>query len=191
MTVFSWHGDLDTMMSPYDSMAYIKKVLMAGFIAVQPESGHVKAWVGGINHKHFKYDHVNRRARRQVGSTFKPIVYATAIDINQMSPCTEFPRERTTFFSGGKEWSPRNADGKSGGVWTMTKGLALSDNLITAQVMKSLGDDAPEIVVKFAERLGIEANRIPKVPSICLGTMELSPLKWQAPIPHLPITDYG
>ena len=177
MTVFSWHGDVDTMMSPYDSMAYIKKVLMAGFIAVQPESGHVKAWVGGINHKHFKYDHVNRRARRQVGSTFKPIVYATAIDINQMTPCTEFPRERTTFFSGGQEWSPRNADGKSGGVWTMSRGLAQSDNLITAQVMKSLGDDAPDIVVKFAERVGIEANRIPKVPSICLGTMELSPFE--------------
>jgi penicillin-binding protein 1A len=177
MTVFSWRGDIDTLMSPYDSMSYIKKILMAGFIAVQPETGHVKAWVGGINHKFFKYDHVNKRARRQVGSTFKPIVYATAIDINQMTPCTEFPRERTVFQSNGEEWSPRNADGKSGGVWTMTRGLALSDNLITAQVMKSLGEDAPEIVVKFAERVGIEENRIPKVPSICLGTMELSPFE--------------
>jgi len=70
MTVFSWKGDLDTTMSVYDSMAYIKKILQAGFIAVEPESGHVKAWVGGINHKYFKYDHVNRNARRQVGSTF-------------------------------------------------------------------------------------------------------------------------
>lgn len=177
MTVFSWRGDIDTMMSPYDSMAYIKKILMAGFIAIEPESGNVKAWVGGINHKYFKYDHVNRNARRQVGSTFKPIVYATAIDINQMTPCTEFPRERTVFADNGHDWSPSNADGKSGGIWTMTKGLALSDNLITAQVMKSLGDDAPEIVVKFAERVGIEENRIPKVPSICLGTMELSPFE--------------
>lgn len=177
MTVFSWQGDKDTVMSVYDSMAYIKKILHAGFIAVEPETGHVKAWVGGVNHKYFKYDHVNRNARRQVGSTFKPIVYATAIDINQVTPCTEYPRERTVFFSGGEEWSPRNADGKSGGVWTMSKGLALSDNLITAQIMKSLGEDAPEIVVKFAERVGIEEGRIPKVPSICLGTMELSPFE--------------
>ena len=177
MTVFSWQGDKDTVMSVYDSMAYIKKILHAGFIAVEPETGHVKAWVGGVNHKYFKYDHVNRNARRQVGSTFKPIVYATAIDINQVTPCTEYPRERTVFFSGGEEWSPRNADGKSGGVWTMSRGLALSDNLITAQIMKSLGEDAPEIVVKFAERVGIEEGRIPKVPSICLGTMELSPFE--------------
>ena len=177
MTVFSWQGDKDTVMSVYDSMAYIKKILHAGFIAVEPETGHVKAWVGGVNHKYFKYDHVNRNARRQVGSTFKPIVYATAIDINQVTPCTEYQRERTVFFSGGEEWSPRNADGKSGGVWTMSKGLALSDNLITAQIMKSLGEDAPEIVVKFAERVGIEEGRIPKVPSICLGTMELSPFE--------------
>lgn len=177
MTLFSWRGDIDTLMSPYDSMAYIKKILMAGFIAIQPESGHVKAWVGGINHKYFKYDHVNANARRQVGSTFKPIVYATAIDINQMSPCTEFPRERTVFITDGQEWSPRNADGKSGGMWTMARGLAQSDNLITAQVMKSLGGNAPEMVVKFAERLGIKPGRIPMVPSICLGTMELSPIE--------------
>ena len=91
MTIFSWLGDKDTLMSPYDSMSYIKKVLHAGFIAVDPSTGYVKAWVGGINHQHFKYDHVNRRAKRQVGSTFKPIIYATAIDINKFTPCTEFP----------------------------------------------------------------------------------------------------
>lgn len=177
MTVFSWKGDKDTVMSPYDSMAYIKKILHAGFIAIDPESGQIRAWVGGINHKYFKYDHVNIRAKRQVGSTFKPLVYATAIDINKFTPCTEFKRERTTFYSGGQEWSPRNFDGKEGGVWTMWKGLALSDNLITAQIMKSLGDDAPDLVVQFAERLGIEKDKVPHVPSICLGTVELSPFE--------------
>ncbi|MEK0420808.1 MAG: hypothetical protein RLZZ161_659 [Bacteroidota bacterium] len=178
MTLFTWKGEIDTTMSPYDSMKYIKKYLHAGFVAVEPETGHVKAWVGGINHKFFKYDHVNIRARRQVGSTFKPIVYATAMDINKYSPCTVFPRERTTFEgANGELWSPRNSDGKEGGEATMAKGLALSDNLITAQIMKSLGDEAPQMVIKFAERVGIEKNRIPPVPSICLGTMELSPFE--------------
>ena len=177
MNLFSWNGEKDTFMSPYDSMSYIKKILHAGFIAIDPQTGYVKAWVGGIDHKFFKYDHVNVKARRQVGSTFKPLVYATAIDINKFTPCTEFPRERTVFYSGGQEWSPRNFDGSSGGIWTMWKGLALSDNLITAQIMKSLGDDAPDLVVQFAERVGIEKNTLPKVPSICLGTVELSPFE--------------
>lgn len=175
MTIFTWNGEKDTVMSPYDSVALMKKYLHAGFCAVDPSNGDIKAWVGGVNYKYFKYDHVNKNARRQVGSTFKPIVYATAIDINKTSPCTKFPREYTTFTGYGEEpWTPRNADGTSGGEWSMYKGLANSDNLITAQVMKSLGEDGPEVVKKFAERLGIEKNRIPAVPSICLGTMELS-----------------
>lgn len=177
MTIFSWKGDIDTLMSPYDSMAYIKKVLHAGFIAVDPSNGYVKAWVGGINHQHFKYDHVNRRAKRQVGSTFKPLIYATAIDINKFTPCTEFPRERTVFISGGKEWSPKNFDGKEGGIWPIWKGLALSDNLITAQIMKSLGENGPDLVVQFAERVGIDKDQVPRVPSISLGTVELSPFE--------------
>ena len=178
MTIFSWKGDIDTTMSPYDSIVYVKKVLHAGFIALDPETGYIKAWVGGVNHKYFKYDHVNINSRRQVGSTFKPLVYATAIDINKFTPCTEFPRERTTFITeSGQSWSPRNFDGTEGGVWTMAKGLALSDNLITAQVMKSLGDDGPDLVGQFAERVGIRKNRIPRVPSICLGTIELSPFE--------------
>jgi penicillin-binding protein 1A len=177
MSIFSWTGDKDTVMSPYDSMAYIKKILHAGFIAVEPSTGHVKAWVGGINHQHFKYDHVNRRAKRQVGSTFKPIIYATAIDINKFTPCTEFPRERTVFISGGKEWSPKNFDGKEGGIWPIWKGLALSDNLITAQIMKSLGENGPDLVVQFSERVGIDKNQVPRVPSISLGTVELSPFE--------------
>ncbi len=177
MSIFSWAGDVDTLMSPYDSMQYIKKILHAGFIAVDPSTGYVKAWVGGINHQHFKYDHVNRRAKRQVGSTFKPLIYATAIDINKYTPCTEFPRERTVFISGGKEWSPKNFDGKEGGIWPMWKGLALSDNLITAQIMKSLGDNGPDLVVQFSERVGIDKNQVPRVPSISLGTVELSPFE--------------
>lgn len=177
MTVFTWSGDKDTTMSPFDSMSYIKKILHAGFIALEPSTGHVKAWVGGINHRYFKYDHVNRRAKRQVGSTFKPLVYATAIDINKYNPCTTFPRERTVFVSGGEMWSPKNFDGKEGGVWPIWKGLALSDNLLTAQVMKSLGENGPDLVVQFAERVGIDKDQIPRVPSICLGTVELSPFE--------------
>ncbi|MBL7812311.1 MAG: transglycosylase domain-containing protein [Bacteroidetes bacterium] len=178
MTIFSWNGDRDTVMSPYDSMKYIKKFLHAGFIAVEPETGNVKAWVGGINHRHFKYDHVNINARRQVGSTFKPLVYATAMDINKTSPCTRFPRERTTFKgANGEPWSPHNADYSEGGTMTMAQGLANSDNLITAQIMKSLGDEAPQMVIKFAERVGIEKGRIEPVPAICLGAVELSPFE--------------
>ncbi|MBS3914810.1 MAG: transglycosylase domain-containing protein [Bacteroidetes bacterium] len=174
MTVFSWNGERDTFMSPYDSMKYIKKLLHAGFVAVEPETGFIKAWVGGINHKYFKFDHVNKYSRRQVGSTFKPLVYATAMDINKIPPCQKFPREPVTFKIPGGTWTPRNDNG-SGGEWTMAKGLALSDNYITAQVMKTLGDEGPQMVVKFAERVGIEKNRILPVPSICLGAVELSP----------------
>ncbi|MCC7297564.1 MAG: transglycosylase domain-containing protein, partial [Bacteroidia bacterium] len=174
MTIFSWNGDRDTVMSPYDSMRYVKHILHSGFIAIEPETGHIKAWVGGINHKYFKYDHVNKYNRRQVGSTFKPIVYATAMDINKIAPCRVFPRIPTTFKIPGGTWTPRNDNG-SGGAMTMANGLAISDNYITAQVMKTLGDEGPEMVVKFAERIGIEKNRILPVPSICLGAVELSP----------------
>lgn len=174
MTVFSWNGDKDTLMSPYDSMRYIKQILQTGFIAIEPESGHIKAWVGGIDHKYFKFDHVNKNSRRQVGSTFKPLVYATAMDINKIPPCRKFPREAVTFKIPGGSWTPRNDNG-SGGEWTMAKGLALSDNYITAQVMKTLGDEGPQMVVKFAERIGIEKNRVDPVPAICLGAVELSP----------------
>ncbi len=174
MTVFSWKGDRDTIMSPYDSMKYIKRIIQAGFIAIEPETGYIKAWVGGIDHKYFKYDHVNKSNRRQVGSTFKPIVYATAMDINKIPPCRKFPREAVTFKIPGGSWTPRNDNG-AGGEWTMAKGLALSDNYITAQVMKTLGDDGAPYVVKFAERVGIEKGRIDPVPAICLGAVELSP----------------
>lgn len=178
MTVFSYRGDIDTVMSVYDSMRYIKTFLHAGFIAIEPESGYVKAWVGGVNHKHFKYDHVNKTARRQVGSTFKPIVYATAIDYGGATPCDVYPRLKTIFRC-GDPWSPSNSDGSAGGSMDMAKGLAYSDNLITAQVMKSIGRDceAPKLVIKLAERMGIEKGKIPPYPSLCMGSMELSPLE--------------
>lgn len=176
MTIFSWNGDRDTTMSPYDSMKYIKHVLHSGFIAIEPETGYIKAWVGGINHKYFKFDHVNKYNKRQVGSTFKPIVYATAMDINKIPPCRKFPREPVTFTLPGGNWTPRNDNGE-GGDWTMAKGLALSDNYITAQVMRTLGDgtEGAEYVVKFAERVGIDKGQVKAVPSICLGAVELSP----------------
>lgn len=175
MTVFSWKGETDTVMSTYDSMRYIKRFLHAGFIAIEPETGSVKAWVGGIDHKNFKYDHVNKRARRQVGSTFKPIVYATAVDINGLTPCTIIPGGSYTFHC-GDPWTPSN-DGYSSGSMSVADGLAQSNNIITAGVMKNIGRDceAPKLVIKMAERMGIEKKRIPPYPSICLGSAELSP----------------
>jgi len=177
MTVFSWHGERDTVMSPFDSLAYMKRFLHCGFIAIDPSTAQVRAWVGGVNHKYFQYDHVNRKVSRQIGSTFKPFVYAAAIDINKVSPCTSYPREYTTFYGYGKPWTPRNSDGSSGGTLTMAQGLAKSDNLITAQIMKSLGADGPEAIIKMAERMGVDRKKIPAVPSICLGAHELSPFE--------------
>ncbi|MES2617891.1 MAG: transglycosylase domain-containing protein [Bacteroidota bacterium] len=170
MTVFSWNGDRDTMMSPLDSIKYMKKFLHTGFIAIQPSTGQVKAWVGGINHHYFQYDHVNKGAGRQVGSTFKPFVYALAID-NKISPCTQFPNSAPDF---GK-WVVHNSDGSSGGSMNMYRGLATSTNCIVAQVMKTMGDRAPETVIEFVRKMGIDSAKLDPVPSICLGVTDISP----------------
>lgn len=170
MTVFSWAGDRDTMMSPLDSIKYMKKFLHTGFIAVQPSTGQVKAWVGGINHHYFQYDHVNKSAGRQVGSTFKPFVYALAID-NKISPCTQFPNQPPDF---GK-WVVHNSDGSYGGSMNMYRGLATSTNCIVAQVMKTMGDRAPETVIEFVRKMGIDSAKLDPVPSICLGVTDISP----------------
>lgn len=177
MTVFSYNGPIDTVMSPFDSMSMAKKILHAGFIAVSPENGNVKAWVGGVNHEFFKFDHVNTGVRRQVGSTFKPLVYATVLDINKTSPCSMWPNEPVTIGYGPTAWRPGNGGSKGGGELMMKDGLAYSNNWITARLMKSLGPRGPQLVIKFAERVGIQKNRIEPIPSICLGTVELSPFE--------------
>ena len=171
MTVYSLRGDIDTIMSPWDSIRYYKSFLHTGFVAIEPATGYVKAWVGGVNHKHFKFDHV-KVGRRQVGSTFKPFVYALAIQ-EGYSPCYQVPNVRTCITTAdGKEWCPDNSDGDkgTGQMITLKKALAGSVNYVTAWVMKQFGPDA---VINLVRRLGITAQ-IDAVPSIALGTPDIS-----------------
>lgn len=171
MTVYSLRGDIDTTMSPWDSIRYYKGFLHTGFMAIEPSTGYVKAWVGGVNHKHFKFDHV-KVGRRQVGSTFKPFVYALAIQ-EGLSPCYQVPNVRTCITTAdGKEWCPDNSDGDkgTGKMITLRKALAGSVNYVTAWVMKQYGPDA---VINLVRRLGITAP-IDPVPSIALGTPDIS-----------------
>ncbi|MGB3467430.1 MAG: transglycosylase domain-containing protein, partial [Cyclobacteriaceae bacterium] len=168
MKVFSWSGEIDTVFNHYDSLSYYKRFLQTGFMAMEPKSGHIKAWVGGIDFKYFQYDHV-KQSRRQPGSTIKPIVYTTAIENLAYSPCLELEDIEVVFELPGQEpptWSPDNANGKyTGEKMTIRQGMAQSVNSITAHVMKSVG---PRNVVKYAERMGIESKLDP-VPTLCLG----------------------
>lgn len=169
MTVFSWKGDIDTMMTPMDSIRYYKRFLQTGFMAMEPQTGYIRAWVGGINYNHFQYDHV-REGSRQVGSTFKPFVYALAIQ-EGWSPCDQIPNVRTCITNNGREWCPDNSDNKHNGeMMTLKKALANSVNYITAYIMKQFG---PQAVIKFAQSVGITSTLEP-VPSICLGTADIS-----------------
>ncbi|MGV8813381.1 MAG: penicillin-binding protein 1A [Gelidibacter sp.] len=173
MTVFSWKGEIDTIMKPADSMRYYKTFLHAGMMSMDPQTGHVKAWVGGINYRHFQYDHV-KQGKRQVGSTFKPFVYATAIDQLHLSPCDTLPNTRITIeagkFGNPLPWSPENSDRKYGGFKTLKRALAESINTITARLMDQVG---PQPVIDMAKNLGIESD-MPAVPAIALGTPDLS-----------------
>ncbi len=173
MTIFSWKGNIDTIMKPIDSMRYYKSFLHTGMMSMDPQTGHVKAWVGGINMKHFQYDHV-KQGKRQVGSTFKPFVYATAIDQLQLSPCDTFPRSQITIeankFGNPEPWSPKNSGGKYDGFITLKSALANSVNTVTARLMNKIG---PQPVIDLAKKLGIEQDILP-VPSIALGTPDLS-----------------
>ena len=173
MRVFSWNGDIDTLMTPYDSIRYYKRFLHAGLMSMEPSTGHIKAWVGGVNFKHFKYDHVKQGAR-QVGSTFKPFVYATAINQKHLSPCDSFPNVPYTIEAGRwgliKPWTPKNSGGQYGGKMTLKQALANSINVITAQLIDMVG---PKPVVDLAKNLGVKHD-IPEVPSIALGTPEIS-----------------
>jgi penicillin-binding protein 1A len=171
MTVFSWKGELDTLMSSMDSINYYKRFLQAGFMAMDPYTGHIKAWVGGINHKYFKYDHV-MQGKRQAGSTFKPFVYGLAME-NGYSPCQPMKDISPQFVIPGQPaWYPPNADGTrgSGKTYTIRQAMAQSLNSITAQMMQALKE---ENVVEFAHRVGIESH-LDAVPSLCLGTSDVS-----------------
>ncbi len=173
MRVFSWEKEIDTIMTPYDSIRYYKHFLRTGLMSLEVETGHVKAWVGGVNYKHFQYDHV-KQGKRQVGSTFKPFVYATAIFQKGISPCEEFPNTPYTIPKGKygvqEDWTPKNSSEKYGGMRTLKDALANSVNVITANLIDQV---TPQNVVKFAHRVGI-TSKIEEVPSIALGTIDLT-----------------
>ncbi len=174
MTVFSWGGDIDTIMTPRDSIRYYKKFLRSGMMSMVPQTGEVRAWVGGINMNHFQYDHV-QTGKRQVGSTFKPFLYATAVDQLHISPCDTLPNTLYTIPAGShgntKDWTPENSGGDMGGMVTMKYALAQSINTISARLMDKVG---PSQVLKLAGDLGIDTKNIPEVPSIALGTPDIN-----------------
>lgn len=170
MKVFTWKGDKDTLFSTIDSLRYYKRFLNAGLLSVNPENGHIVAWVGGIDHKFFKQDHV-KQSYRQPGSTFKPFVYLAAID-NGYSPCIEFQDIPYTFqLEDGLTWTPQNSEGEyTNQTFTMRQAMARSINSITANVMDRM---TPKRVVDYCQRLGIK-SKLDAVPSLCLGSSDVS-----------------
>lgn len=173
MRIFSWKGEKDTMFSTIDSLKYYKRFLNAGLLAVNPENGQIVAWVGGIEHKYFKFDHV-KQSVRQPGSTFKPFVYLAAID-NGFSPCEEFQDIPYTFqFENGGQnvtWTPQNSEGEyTGKTFTLRQAMARSINSITANVIDKV---SPKRVVDYCRKLGIKSPLEP-VPALCLGSSDVS-----------------
>ena len=171
MTIFTWNGERDTLFSSLDSLDYYKRFLRAGFMSMDAQTGAIKAWVGDINHKYFKYDHV-RQGTRQPGSAFKPFVYGAAMELGY-NPCLKLQDVSPTFVvAGGATWTPPNAEGDRGtGEWmTMRQALAQSKNSITAQILQKVGAQS---VVDFAHRVGIKSH-LDAVPSLCLGVSDVS-----------------
>ena len=173
MSIFSWEGDIDTVLSPIDSIRYYKHFLQAGMMSMNPKNGHVMAWVGGINYRNFQYDHV-MQSKRQIGSTFKPFLYATAIDQLKLSPCDMLPDAIHCIepykYGNPDPWCPTNSSDKYGGMRTLSNALANSKNTISAQLIDRVG---PRPVADLARNLGVSSN-IPNVPAIALGTPDLS-----------------
>ncbi|MEO7176872.1 MAG: transglycosylase domain-containing protein [Saprospiraceae bacterium] len=187
MTVFDYNKshEKDATMTPLDSIKYHRMFLQAGVLAMDPRNGQIKAWVGGIDHKYFQYDHI--RFNRQVGSTFKPFVYATAVALQYISPCTQVVDKQYTIEPGEgnfqlkEPWNPGNSTG--GFSWkkvSLYEGLSKSINSVSVFLMKQLGD--PEPVRGLVHNMGIDSTivrsdgqyRLPKQPSICLGSADLS-----------------
>ena len=171
MSVFSWEGEKDTIMTPMDSIRYYKFFLRAGFMSMDPRSGHVKAYVGGPNYHYFQYD-MAMVGRRQVGSTIKPFLYTLAME-NGFSPCDEVRHvEYTLIDENGKPWTPRNANKKLiGDMVTVKCGLANSDNWITAYLMSKLN---PYNLKRLIHTFGVRNRDIVPSVSLCLGPCEIS-----------------
>ena len=173
MRVFTWKGERDTIMTPIDSIRYYKHFLQSGLMAMEPQTGAIKAWVGGINYKFFQYDHVGQGAR-QVGSTFKPFVYATAIEELNMSPCDSILDGPFMIHKGRhhvtEDWEPRNSDYRYRGMVTLKQALAASINTVSA---KLIDRTSPEAVVELTKKLGVKTE-IPVQPSIALGAVDIT-----------------
>ncbi|MNK76009.1 Penicillin-binding protein 1A [compost metagenome] len=173
MRVFTWKGERDTTMTPLDSIRYYKHFLQSGLMSMEPQTGAIKAWVGGINYKYFQYDHVGQGAR-QVGSTFKPFVYATAIEELNMSPCDSILDGPFMIHKGRhhvtEDWEPRNSDYKYRGMVTLKQALAASINTVSA---KLIDRTSPEAVVELTKKLGVKTE-IPVQPSIALGAVDIT-----------------
>jgi penicillin-binding protein 1A len=171
MQVFTWQGLKDTTMSPWDSLMYYKWFLHCGMMSVEPQTGYVKAYIGGINYDHFQFDNV-MGGRRQVGSTFKPFVYTVALSEGDYTPCTEVPNVKVCVEQPNlPDWCPKNSsNAREGEMVTLKWALANSVNYVSAYLIKRF---SPQSVVNLVRKMGVEAP-IDAVPSICLGTCDLS-----------------
>ena len=170
MTVFTYHGEIDTTMTPIDSIRYYKSFLRTGFVSVCPQNGHVKAYVGGLNYEHFAYDMVTE-GRRQVGSTIKPYLYSLAME-NGFSPCDEAPNVQQTYMVAGRPWTPRNGSrARYGEMVTLKWGLQQSNNWISAYLMSKL---SPQAFVDLLREYGIRNPEIHPSMSLCLGPCDIS-----------------
>jgi penicillin-binding protein 1A len=170
MKVFSWHGEIDTVMSPFDSIKYYKFFLQAGLMSMDPRTGYVKAYVGGIDYRHFQYDHV-KFSKRQVGSTFKPFLYTLAMQEGE-SPCSRYPNVQPVIeLDNGDVWAPENSsEERRGQQVTLKWALANSNNWISGQLIRKY---SPAAVVALAHKMGVTSD-IPKVYSIALGSCDIS-----------------
>ena len=169
MRIFSWNGPIDTVMTPMDSIWYYKWFLQSSLVSIESRTGHVKAYVGGIDYQYFKYDHVTQ-AQRQVGSTFKPFLYALAMQEGEYTPCTKIPNIPYNIqLENGDFWSPKNAGKHINEEITLKYALAQSNNWISAYLMNRFG---PQAVISMARRMGVESP-IDPVPAICLGVCDL------------------
>ncbi len=170
MSVYTYQGLKDTIMTPFDSIRYLKSFLQCGLMCVETNSGHVKAYVGGTDYEQFQFDHV-KLSRRQVGSTFKPYVYTVAMQSGEFDPCTMVPNVPVTIETPGGPWTPSNSGSyKEGQMLPLREALAHSLNQVSAYLMKRYG---PHAVVELVRSMGITSD-IPEVPAICLGACELS-----------------
>lgn len=168
MTIFSWNGEKETTFSPIDSLKHYLKFLNTGFLAMDPKTGAIRAWVGGIDHHYFQYDHVRESTKRQVGSTFKPIVYAAALE-QGIKPCSFVSAAKTTY-TNMEDWAPENTEDNYGLKYSMPGALVYSVNTVSVQILEKTGIAH---TINLARSMGIKSELQP-VPSIALGTPNIS-----------------